>query len=204
MTLLKVFKGIVDKLKRMHEMRKYDDFTIAEYFRKQGATIGDNCRILIRALGPEPYLIKIGNHVSISSGTKLLTHDGGGWIFTDEDPTLQRFEKIEIKDNCYIGVDCIILPGVVIGPNSIVGAGSVVTKDVPPNTVVAGNPARVIKTTEEYKEKIARIWKAQKPERYMVDFNLDCNNPASIYREKIKFSNRNLLKHHLSRIFWEE
>ena len=63
------------------------------------------------------------------------------------------FGKIVVHDNCQIGLAAVILPNVTIGPNSIVGACSVVTKDVPPGTVVAGNPARVICTIEEYEQR---------------------------------------------------
>ena len=59
--------------------------------------------------------------------------------------TKQRSQKWKIKKNVWIGVNVTILPGVTIGENAIVGACSVVTKDVPDNTVVVGNPARVIK-----------------------------------------------------------
>jgi carbonic anhydrase/acetyltransferase-like protein (isoleucine patch superfamily) len=66
------------------------------------------------------------------------------------------FGKITIQDNCVIGVSSIILPGVTIGPDSIVGAGSVVTRDVPPKSVAAGNPARVLCTLDEYIAKCSR------------------------------------------------
>lgn len=131
----------------------YNEFTIENYFRKKGCLIGNNNRIFITDLGTEPYLIKIGNHCTITAGVTFITHDGAAWVFREEIPNLNVFGKIEIKDNCFIGISSIILPNVTIGPNSVVGAGSVVTKDVPPNTVVAGVPAKVICSIEEYKEK---------------------------------------------------
>ena len=154
-------------------LRKYSDFTIEAHFRKKGANIGRNNRIMVRSLGDDPYLIKIGNHCSISSNVAFITHDGGGWIFTQEIPSLQRFGRIEIKDNCYLGMNCIILPGVTIGPNSVVGAGSVVTKDVSANAVFAGNPAKRIKGIEEYREEILAVWGEQKPPGYFRDVNAD-------------------------------
>ena len=66
-----------------------------------------------------------------------------------------KYGKIVIKDNCFIGLGSIILPGVTIGPNSIVAAGSVVTKDVEPDTVVGGNPAKKITTVPEYMESVS-------------------------------------------------
>lgn len=141
------------------EQSKYDDFTIEEYFRKKGYRVGNKNRIFIRSLGSEPYLVRIGNHCTITSGVTFVTHDGGAWIFREEIPSLNVYGKIEIKDNCFIGIKSIILPNVTIGPNSVVGAGSVVTKDVPANTVAAGAPAGVICSADEYKEKCLRRWK---------------------------------------------
>jgi acetyltransferase-like isoleucine patch superfamily enzyme len=123
---------------------------IAGYFRKKGCVIGEGNQIFIKDFGSEPYLVRIGNHCTISGEVQFITHDGGVWIFKESIP---KFGKIEIKDNCFIGYRSIILPNVTIGPNSVVGAGSVVTKNVPPNTVVAGVPARVLYSSDEYKMK---------------------------------------------------
>lgn len=57
--------------------------------------------------------------------------------------------KVHIKENCFIGGGSLILPGVTVGPNAIVGAGAVVFEDVPPYAIVAGNPARIIATDIE-------------------------------------------------------
>ncbi|MGL5378773.1 DapH/DapD/GlmU-related protein [Clostridium sp.] len=124
--------------------------------RKKGTRIGEGCRLTgVPNLGSEPYLIRIGNNVTLTHGVKFLTHDAGIRLFSNEKEfsNINKFGKIEIKDNCMIGANTIILPSVTIGPNSIVGAGSVVSKDVMPNSVYAGNPARFICSLEEYKEK---------------------------------------------------
>jgi acetyltransferase-like isoleucine patch superfamily enzyme len=134
--------------------------SVIQYLRNQGARIGENCSIAssaARKFGSEPWLIRVGDHVRITAGVVFITHDGSSWLFRDRLPNTSpygnRFGKIVIHDNCNIGLNCIIMPDVTIGPNSIVGAGSVVTKDVPPNTVVAGVPARPICTLDEYIEK---------------------------------------------------
>lgn len=133
--------------------------SVIEYLRKQGARIGENCSIASSSLkvGTEPWLVQIGNHVRVSAGVMFINHDGSSWLFRDRllnsSPYGNRFGKIVVHDNCNIGVNCIIMPDVTIGPNSIVGAGSVVTKNVPPNTVVAGVPAHPICTLDEYIEK---------------------------------------------------
>ena len=64
------------------------------------------------------------------------------------------FGRIDIGENCFIGARSVIMPGVTIGDNCIVGAGSVVTKSIPPNTVVAGNPAKPITYINSYRNKV--------------------------------------------------
>lgn len=110
---------------------------------------GQNCRLIECTCSSEPYLISIGNHVS-ATRTHFETHDGAVWIFREKQPTWDIIKPIIIKDNVYIGTGCVILPGVTIGNNVIIGAGSIVTKDIPDNSVYAGIPARFIETTEEY------------------------------------------------------
>lgn len=78
---------------------------------------------------------------------------GGGNCIRKEHPDFDTFGKVVIEDWAYIGSFSQIMPGVTIGEGALVAAGSVVTKSVAPHTVVAGNPARVICTTEEYYER---------------------------------------------------
>lgn len=127
------------------------------YLRYRGVRIGNECLVLthINNFSSEPWLIELGNHVKMSAAVTMITHDGSSRLFRSRFPEMNlafgnRFGKIHIKDNCLIGYGAIILPGVTIGPNSIVGAGSVVTKDVPPETVVAGNPSRTICSLDDY------------------------------------------------------
>lgn len=103
-------------------------------------------------------MIELGNNVAITHGVTFLTHDYSVNVVNSLHPEkhFKKFGKIIIKNNCFIGIHSIILPNITIGPNSIVGAGSVVTKDVPPNTVVAGNPAKHICTIDEYFYKLNR------------------------------------------------
>jgi acetyltransferase-like isoleucine patch superfamily enzyme len=92
----------------------------------------------------EPYLIEIGDHVAISAGTDLVTHDGAVWCFREENETADVFGKIVIGNNVFIGINCTILPNTTIGNNCIVGAGSILRGKFPDNTVIIGNPAKVI------------------------------------------------------------
>ena len=186
---------------RKYRLQQYNDFTIPEYFRTQGAQIGEHCRMLVRDLGSEPYLIRIGNHCTIAGGVAFVNHDGAAWVFTEEIPSLQRFGTIDILDNCFIGVGAILMPNIRIGPNSIVGAGSVVTKDVPPNTVVAGCPARPICTLDEYKRKVLAAWQSQKPPGYLDDLQDGIRHaPAAIHEQKQR--DGAMLREHLSRVLW--
>ena len=137
-----------------------NEYNNTDCFREFGLTIGERCRIFScrpdETFGSEPYLIRIGNHVTITTGVKFITHDGGSWVFREQDPDFDVFGTIEIKDNCFIGIDTLIMPGVSIGPNAVVGSGSVVTRDIPPNSVAVGAPARVIMTLDEYRERKLR------------------------------------------------
>ena len=141
-------KRLIQKLK----LRYGSQETVIRTLRAMGVRIGERCRIYTSSFGSEPWLIRIGNHVCISNDVTFVNHTLT-WPFQDKYESLTSFGKIEILDNCQIGVRVTILPNVTIGPNSLVGACSVVTKDVPPNVVVAGNPARVLCTMEEYEKK---------------------------------------------------
>lgn len=88
-----------------------------------------------------PDMIYIGNNVAITSGTKILTH----YLDPSKKGRIFRLGEVRIEDDVFIGLNVIICNSVTIGKGSIIGAGSVVTKDIPPYQVWAGNPARFIK-----------------------------------------------------------
>lgn len=134
-------------------LKHSDPHRRAELLRQQGAKVGERCRIHITSLGSEPYLVSIGDETLIAPGVAFITHDAGTWVFRQEHALAGRFGRITIGSRVYIGLQSILLPGVRIGDHAIVAAGSVVTKDVPPGTVVAGVPARVIGTTDDYMRK---------------------------------------------------
>jgi len=133
------------------------DRSLLRSYVKAGLKLGRDVRVIGKPdFGSEPYLIEIGNHVTISSNVTFITHDGATWVFRHLSPYLglQRFGRIVIGDNCFIGAGAIILPGVSIGSNSVVGAGAVVTRSVLGNVVVAGVPARRVCSYEEYVERM--------------------------------------------------
>ena len=92
------------------------------------------------------YLICIGDNSVLAPNVRLIAHDAS----TKQHLGYTKLGKIIIEENCFLGDSVLVLPGVTIGRNSIVGAASVVTKDVPPDTLAAGNPCRVICTVGEY------------------------------------------------------
>ncbi|MHC1733021.1 MAG: acyltransferase [Bacteroidales bacterium] len=114
------------------------------YWRSQGMKIGEKCLINNVNFSTEPYLIEIGSHVAIAAGTDFITHDGAIWCYRDEIENADVFGKIKIGNNVFIGNNCTILPNTIVGDNSIVGAGSTVRGQFPENSVIVGNPAKVV------------------------------------------------------------
>jgi maltose O-acetyltransferase len=123
------------------------------------------------------FLISIGDNCTICPGVRLIAHDAS----TKKMLGYTKIGKICIKENCFIGDSALVLPGVTIGPDSIVGAGSVVVKDVPPGTIVAGNPAHVIMQMADYAEKIEAVRKNKKvfDSSYFIE-NLDAKKEREI------------------------
>ena len=128
-----------------------------KYARSIGVKIGNNCELYKNiSWGSEPYLITIGDNVRITAGCKFVTHDGGIWVIRNlyNQKEIDKFGKIVIGNSVHIGWDVIIMPGVTIGNNVIIGCGAVVTKDIPDNCVYAGIPAKKIEDIDTYYKKI--------------------------------------------------
>lgn len=121
------------------------------FLRRQGVRIGEDCLVYTTYFSSEPYLVKIGNHVAVSSGVHFSPHDASGWLFEDH-PDMDVFGEIWIGDNTYIGINCTILAGSRIGSNCVVGSGSVIRGVIPDGSVVIGNPARVVMKTSLLKQ----------------------------------------------------
>ena len=145
------------------------------YARYKGVTVGENCRILTSSFGSEPWMIFIGNKVTITSGVRLLTHDGASWLFNDEKGRRHLYRPIRIGNNVFIGSNAIVMPGVVIEDNVVVAAGSVVTKSVPSGKIVGGNPAKIIGDFEHYRTKVVT--------EYVSDKDMDF---SKAYRKRVE------------------
>ena len=148
-------------------------------YKKKGMKVGKGCDFVSPGpnFGSEPYLIEIGNNTTVSFDVAFVTHDAGTRVLrnlatNEKEKQTVIYGKIVIGNNCFIGCRSTILPGVKIGDNVIIGAGSVVNRDIPSNSVAAGVPCKVICSLEEYKEK------------HKDDFLYMVNLP---YEEKKKF-----------------
>src|ERR1700730_9362903 len=109
-----------------------------DYMRRWGRLhhIGEYCSILPSTLFTDPEYVSLGNNVHFSTCT-VLGHDGSvGMLNRALDEALDSVGYVIIHDNVFVGYGAIIMPNVTIGPNAIVAAGSVVTKDVPDGTIV--------------------------------------------------------------------
>ena len=121
-----------------HRLVKLSSKMRVQYYRFMGIKIGKKCFISRKAqLDARRGKISIGDNVAISGGCWVLSHVGFQPSKEGEDETI-------IQDNVKIFVNSVILPGVKVGKNSIIGAGSIVMKDVPQNVIVMGNPARIV------------------------------------------------------------
>lgn len=135
----------------------YARWNHVKYARHIGVNIKGKLYIYgnpLHMFGAEPWCITLGDNVHITQEVLFVTHDGGTLLFRDRQPDLEITKPIVVGDNVYIGVRSIIMPGVTIGNNVIIAAGSVVTKNISDNSVWGGVPAQLIKTSDEYFEKI--------------------------------------------------
>lgn len=161
--------------------------TIARFFpvrhaRSRGVNIKGRVTIYgssYMMFSAEPYLVTLEDNVFISVGAKFVCHDGGVLPFRKDIPDLDLAAPIHVKSNTFIGMDAIILKGVTIGENCIVGAGAVVTRSVPDGAIVAGNPAKVVRQTKDYLEnaeknslKIGHLPEAEKHRMYKKIFKI--------------------------------
>jgi maltose O-acetyltransferase len=172
--ILKLLVKISNNIKQSNYQRKLDD-CIAN-----GLSLGKNVTIMPEAFIDSRYsfLISIGDNCSLSNGVIVLAHDASTYKFTDG---FTRLGKVEIKENCYIGSNAIILPGVTIGPNVLIAAGSVVNKSIPPNSCVAGVPARVYSKFDEFIQGYEESIK-MRPSFHSNEFN----SPKQEFKDMIK------------------
>jgi maltose O-acetyltransferase len=112
------------------------------------------------------WLISIGDNVTFSIRVTVLAHDASTKLVTN----YTEIGRVTIGNNVFVGANTTILPNVSIGNNVIIGSNSVITKDFPGNCVIAGNPARVIRTLDEYS--IRTNEKFRKSPRFSKDYTM--------------------------------
>lgn len=140
----------------------------AKYIQKHRIfrRMGDSCMVMFRKIPLHPHLISVGNNVWIASNVLLITHDVAHRMLNNRQKDAE-FEEllgcIEIGDNVFIGSNTTVLPDVRIGSNTVVAAGSVVSRDLPGNGVYAGVPARYICSLEEFIKKRRSLSKTGAP-----------------------------------------
>ena len=125
-----------------------DDSKIGTFVEIQkGSTVGKNCKISSHSFICEGVTIEdnvfIGHNVTFINDRFPRATTEEGKIQTDKD---WHCIQTLVKRSASIGSSATILCGITVGENSIIGAGSMVTKDIPPNTIVAGNPAKILRT----------------------------------------------------------
>lgn len=150
---------------------------------KMGLKVGKNFgRLNGVILDPSHcWLITIGDNVTLAPRVHILAHDAS----TKEFLNYTKIGRVNIGSNVFIGAESVVLPNVNIGDNVVIGANSTVTKDIPSNTVYAGNPAKFICTLEEYleKNKVRMQESFIYGEEYTLRANIDDSKKSQMYEE---------------------
>jgi acetyltransferase-like isoleucine patch superfamily enzyme len=152
-----MIKKLFNKLVQLYHLSNERRFI--KYLQAKGIIIGNNTKFYggVKSINIDitrPSLIEIGENVAFNQNFTLLTHDFVSKVFLHKyDEFLPSSGKVKIGNNVSFGQNCTVLKGVTIGDNCFIGFGSVVTKNIPDNSIAAGIPAKVICSIDEYYEK---------------------------------------------------
>lgn len=183
-----MLKNLILKIVRK---QYYNSETYVKYLKSRGLKLGDNVVFYDPSKKPIdeqriPF-IKIGNSCRITEGVKILGHD---YSYATLRPIyhemLLKTDEVIIGNNVFIGINSIILMGTKIGDNSIIGAGSVVSGKFPSNVVIAGNPAKVICSIDEYYNKLKKNFERNAILYYKI---LSDNGKRNVNEEKMLWYN---------------
>lgn len=173
-------------IKRLH-LKMLGPGKRAKYMRKHMHFVGNNVLLYTTHFGTEPYLISLHDNCVCAADVKFITHDISVFNLSRqlEDGTqLDKVGSIELFENCFIGAYSVLMPNTSVGKNSIVAAGSVVTKRIPDGEVWGGNPAKFIMKTQEYIEKMVET---NKSFPWMPEINKLSEKELKAMREKYFF-----------------
>ncbi len=146
--IAKRIKKIAKFVQYWGEDADFDMEILINKYRSQGMKIGANAYFVNVYFDPfHPELISIGNNVAVTNSV-ILTHDDSPVTIMNR----RRAAPVIIGDNVFVGYRSLILPGVTIGNNCVIGAGSVVTRDIPDNSIAVGVPAKVVKSMTDHIE----------------------------------------------------
>lgn len=156
------YKNILKKILKLGNLSSEEYIKI---LRSRGTDVGEGTVFYepksVRIDGGYPYCVKIGKNVQVTTGVIILAHDYSYSVLNEVYGVMpQNSYNTVIGDNVFIGQRAIILPGTIIGNNVIIGAGAVVHGKIPNNSVCAGNPAKVICSLEEFKDKREKNFEA--------------------------------------------
>ena len=178
---MKFFQLILRKLKYHIPYLNPNKRRVKKYI-KRGLVVGKNFKLLkgARLDYSHVWLIEIGDNVIMGPHAIVLVHDGT----TKQALNYTRLGKVKIGNRVEIGIGAIILPGVTIGDDVVIGAKSVVARDVPDRSVVAGNPARVICSFDELMD--SRREEMKKVPCFGQEYTIDKNITAEMKDEMNK------------------
>lgn len=153
--------------------------TYVAHLRSLGMVIGDNSIIYSPRCctidETRPWMIELGDNVSITKGVTILTHGYDWSVFKGmHGDVLGSAGRVKIGSNVFVGMNSTILKGVTIGDNVIIGANSLINKDVPDNSVVVGNPQRIVMDIDSY---LKKRHEAQIDEAFELYKCWRCNSP---------------------------
>jgi len=160
--LIKYLKNQLNKLRGQQDIEK---------LKKRGLKVGTNFKMMGSTIIDPSHCwhIEIGDNVIMAPKSHILAHDSSVGLFLG----YTKVANVKIGNNVFIGANSTVLMGVTIGDNVIIGAGSVVTKDIPSNTVVAGNPAKIICSLDDFLEKERKFMNSEN----MFDESYTLRNP---------------------------
>ena len=153
--------GLIKLIKKhwfRFKLRKASPHDRAELMRNKFYFLGKNVELYTMNFGTEPYLISIHDNAVCASGVRFINHDVSvhrvAYYLGLKRTDIDKVGSIELFENSFVGAYSILMPNCSIGKNSIVAAGSIVTKRIPDGEVWGGIPAKFIMKTEDYTRKM--------------------------------------------------